>query len=218
MAKNNFLLSDEWESMFTALPDEKAGQLIKAAFKYHAGEEASIDDPVLDAVLCMVKAKIDENEKKYAEICQKRAEAAKAKDSKSEQKQANATNDEQVTPDNEYDNDSDSDNDSEYVLNTKQTGLKKKHIKHKYGEYKHVLLTDDEYQRLCSEHGELVIQKAIQVVDEYCQTSGKTYKDYNLVLRKWGIERAKNGDRQKGRDSPYLEAIRNRVDIVDTWV
>lgn len=59
MAKSNFLLSDEWKSMFTALPDEKAGQLIKAAFMYHAGEDVQIDDPVLDAVFCMVKAKMD---------------------------------------------------------------------------------------------------------------------------------------------------------------
>lgn len=126
MSKNNFLLSDEWESMFSALPDEKAGQLIKAAFKYHAGEEASIDDPVLDAVFCMVKAKIDENEKKYAEICQKRAEAAKAKDSKSEQMQANATKGEQVTPDNEYDNDSDIDNVIDIAIeSTKRTQKEK---------------------------------------------------------------------------------------------
>lgn len=198
MAKSNFLLCDEWKSMFTALPDEKAGQLIKAAFMYHAGEDVQIDDPVLDAVFCMVKAKIDENEKKYAEICQKRAEAAKAKDSKSEQMQANANKCEQTAPDN------DNDSDSEYVLNTKQTGLKKKHIKHKYGEYKHVLLTDEEYGRLCEEYGEPVVLKAIKVVDEYCQTSGKTYKDYNLVLRKWGIDRAKKAEpKQTARSGTY---------------
>lgn len=132
MAKNNFLLSDEWESMFSALPDEKAGQLIKAAFKYHAGEEASIDDPILDAVFCMVKAKIDENDKKYAEICQKRAEAAKAKDSKSEQMQANATKGEQATPDSECD--SDSDNDSDVNIERAKSSRKEK-VKKEIGPY-----------------------------------------------------------------------------------
>lgn len=207
MAKNNFLLSDEWKSMFTALPDEKAGQLIKAAFMYHAGEDVEIDDPVLEAVFCMVKAKIDENDSKYEEICQKRAESARA--SKCKQMQANASKCEQTAPDN------DNDSDSEYVLNTKDTHIKKKHIKHKYGEYKHVLLSDEEYGRLCEEYGEPIVLKAIKVVDEYCQTSGKTYKDYNLVLRKWGVDRAKNGD---SRGSPYLDAIMNRVNVVDSWL
>lgn len=210
MAKNNFLLSDEWKTMFTALPDEKAGQLIKAAFMYHAGEDVDIDDPVLEAVFCMVKAKIDENDSKYEEICQKRAESARA--SKCKQMQANANKCEQTTPDNDSDNDL-----KESVSNNTIPSKSpvKKQTRHKYGEYSHVLLSDEEYKRLCQEHGELIVNKAIKVVDEYCQTSGKTYKDYNLVLRKWGIDRAKNGD---SRGSPYLDAIKNRVSVVDSWL
>lgn len=68
---------------------------------------------------------------------------------------------------------------------------------------------------MCEEYGEPIVLKAIKEVDEYCQTSGKTYKDYNLVLRKWGIDRAKNGD---SRGSPYLDAIKNRVSVVDSWL
>ena len=60
--------------------------------------------------------------------------------------------------------------------------------KHCYGEYKHVRLTDDEYNRLCDEFGEVKTLTAINKVDAYCQETGKTYKDYNLTIRRWGFD------------------------------
>lgn len=65
-------------------------------------------------------------------------------------------------------------------------------IRHKYGEYKHVLLTDEEYARLIKDYGEKGVKDGIRNVDEYCQQYGKSYKDYNLTLRKWGIKTPKN--------------------------
>ena len=68
---------------------------------------------------------------------------------------------------------------------------KPKKVKHKYGEYGHVALTDEEYSRLVSDYGEPGVKAGIVKVDKYCQKSGKTYRDYNLVLRDWGIEAPK---------------------------
>lgn len=68
---------------------------------------------------------------------------------------------------------------------------KPKKVKHKYGEYGHVALTDEEYSRLISDYGEPGVKAGIDKVDKYCQKSGKTYRDYNLVLRDWGIETPK---------------------------
>ncbi|MDE5753903.1 MAG: hypothetical protein K2H89_05110 [Oscillospiraceae bacterium] len=62
---------------------------------------------------------------------------------------------------------------------------KPKEIRHKYGEYQHVKLTDSEYQKLVADFGENLIRNYIQRVDEYCQQYGKSYKDYNLTIRKW---------------------------------
>lgn len=55
--------------------------------------------------------------------------------------------------------------------------------KHKYGEFKHVLLTDDEYAKLCKDYGQDIADKYIQKVDEYCEMKGKSYKNYNLAIR-----------------------------------
>ena len=59
--------------------------------------------------------------------------------------------------------------------------------KKKYGEYNHVLLTDEEYSRLINDYEEPDVIAGIKKVDEYCQETGKRYKDYNLTLRRWGI-------------------------------
>lgn len=55
----------------------------------------------------------------------------------------------------------------------------------KYGEYQHVLLTDQQYEKLKAEFGEEATAKYIRKVDEYCQQYGKKYSDYNLTIRNW---------------------------------
>lgn len=55
--------------------------------------------------------------------------------------------------------------------------------KHKHGEYKHVLLTDDEFERLKKDFD--FYKELIKKLDEYIETSGKKYKNHNLVLRGW---------------------------------
>ena len=72
-----------------------------------------------------------------------------------------------------------------------------KPTRHKHGEYGHVMLTEDQYAKLCNDYGEDATKKAIKKVDEYCQQYGKSYKDYNLTLRKWGYDGITNNNRQK---------------------
>lgn len=81
----------------------------------------------------------------------------------------------------------------------------KKIVRRKFGEYKHVLLSDDEYNRLIRDYGEQAVIDGIQNVDEYCQGYGKTYSDYNLVLRKWGIKSPK-------LDKPVLHSTETEID------
>ena len=78
--------------------------------------------------------------------------------------------------------------------------------KKKYGEYQHVLLTDDQYTRLVNDYGEPGVKAGIEKVDKYCQKSGRTYKDYNLVLRDWGIEAPKIQKPKEIKIDPEEEA------------
>lgn len=57
--------------------------------------------------------------------------------------------------------------------------------KNKYGEYKHVLLTEEQHTNLIRDFGEEYVNEYITKIDEYIQLKGKPYKDYNLAIRNW---------------------------------
>lgn len=67
--------------------------------------------------------------------------------------------------------------------NTKELNTNKQ-SKHKYGEYQHVLLTDKEHTHLVELYGSS-LDEHIKILDEYIETSGKSYKNHSLVLQKW---------------------------------
>lgn len=64
-------------------------------------------------------------------------------------------------------------------------------VKHKHGEYKHVLLTDKELSKLIDEYGQEIIDKAIKKLDEAIEEKGYKYKSHNLTLRRWVIDAVK---------------------------
>ena len=66
-----------------------------------------------------------------------------------------------------------------------------KETKHKHGEYKHVLLTDKELEKLVADYGDAETQDAIKYLDEYIEMKGVSYKNHNLVLRKWVFDAVK---------------------------
>lgn len=74
---------------------------------------------------------------------------------------------------------------------------KKEEPKHKYGQYKHVLLTDKQYDKLLEDFGGYDLEKWIRKVDEYVQMNKKTYSDYNLVIRNWANREKKNKYKSK---------------------
>ena len=65
---------------------------------------------------------------------------------------------------------------------------KKKTIKeprHKYGEFKNVLLSDKDLEKLKAEYGEELVEKYIKKMDEWIELNGRRYKNYYLALRQW---------------------------------
>ncbi len=56
--------------------------------------------------------------------------------------------------------------------------------RHKYGEYKNVLLSDSDLEKLKAEIPDKW-QDYIERVSGYVQSTGKTYKDYLATIRNW---------------------------------
>lgn len=66
---------------------------------------------------------------------------------------------------------------------TKQNKIVKEKVKEKYGEYNNVLLTEKEYQSLCSDFTNA--DELIKFLDEYIEMKGYKAKSHYLAIRKW---------------------------------
>ena len=73
------------------------------------------------------------------------------------------------------------------INNNNKTSKKKtiKEVRHKYGEFKNVLLSDKDIEKLKAEYGEELVEKYIKKMDEWIELNGRRYKNYYLALRQW---------------------------------
>ena len=73
------------------------------------------------------------------------------------------------------------------INNNNKTSKKKttKEVRHKYGEFKNVLLSDKDLEKLKAEYGEELVEKYIKKMDEWIELNGRRYKNYYLALRQW---------------------------------
>lgn len=91
----------------------------------------------------------------------------------------------------------------------------KKPTKHKYGEYKHVLLTDDEFNKLCNEYGDVMANESITFLDEYIEMKGYKAKNHYLAIRKWVIDAVKEKEAKKQKQSGYKK--QTKADELDEF-
>lgn len=93
--------------------------------------------------------------------------------------------------------------------------------KHKYGEFKNVLLTEDEHEKLIAiENGE----RAIEHLSDYIKMKGYKAKSHYLAIKKWVLkaveeedlkaaEMQKRKDRLNGTPPPKKQS--NTIDIIE---
>ena len=197
MNKRSFIMYQEWATLIRGLPKDKAGELIQAICSYKLDAEYNIEDITVKAVFDMIKVQLDADADKYAEVCRKRAEngkkggVAKANNNqqtlpnatKSKQMLANATKSKQKLADNDNDNDNDN--------NKKNKGTRTSD-KLVFGEYKHVRLTVEQYDKLGVDLGESMRDACIKRLDEYIQERPDyKSKDHYLCIRRWVIKAVK---------------------------
>ena len=132
---------------------------------------------------------------------QNRARVAKHREKQKLLVGSNVTSNVTVTQCNATDKEEDKDKDKEEdIINNNispsaSSSKSKKPVKHRYGEFQNVQLTDSEYKKLTDEYGEILIDKAIVFLDEYIEEKGYKSKSHNLAIRRWVIDAIK--DREK---------------------
>ena len=86
---------------------------------------------------------------------------------------------------------------------TKQNKIVKEKVKEKYGEYSNVLLTEKEYQSLCSDFTNA--DELIKFLDEYIEMKGYKAKSHYLAIRKWVKDAV--SERKPTQQTRYNNAI-----------
>lgn len=77
-----------------------------------------------------------------------------------------------------------------------------KDTRHKYGEYKNVLLTDEQLEQLKAEFPQ-DWQKRIEKVSAYSASTGKTYKNYLATIRNWAN---RDNEKKKQDDDRFYKS------------
>ncbi|MDC0752461.1 phage replisome organizer N-terminal domain-containing protein [Enterococcus casseliflavus] len=93
--------------------------------------------------------------------------------------------------------------DIEIEKEIKKEPKKKNTTRHKYGEYKNVLLSDDQLEKLKSEFPNDWEQR-IDRVSEYCESTGKTYKNYLATIRNWAKKDKTQPNQPIRKKQPYV--------------
>lgn len=74
MSAKNFVVFTELEQQAAGLTDAQMGQLFRAMFRYHRGEEPDFRDPMVELAFAFVRPAMDRNREKYEETCQRNRE------------------------------------------------------------------------------------------------------------------------------------------------
>lgn len=82
-------------------------------------------------------------------------------------------------------------------------------IKHKHGEYQHVLLTDKEMGKLIETYGKDIAERAVEFLDAYIEEKGYKAKSHYLTIRRWVIDAVKE---KKNNGRPGHDVRRNEED------
>ena len=209
--QETLVLFPELVSITRKFTDEQFGILMRAAFSYRfTGEVYGGEDMAIEVAFQTVANQID----RYTEFCEKQSNNAKNTQDKPEeasciQEQPSAAKCSQTEPEDAEESKMQQNtppiqsisNPCPIQSNPIQSRMdmadeppisppKKREERHKYGEYKNVLLSDEELERLQKELPDW--QNMVERLSEYIASSGKKYKSHYATLRSWNRREPKS--------------------------
>ena len=213
--KNYFYFLTEWRETFRALTDQQCGRLIKGMIEFElTGAAPSFgDDALLQfAWVTNIMPKMKTMQEHYRETVAKRQAAGRASATKRtsvnkcEQMLTSVNTSEQneqkpTVIDLDLDIDKDIDIDKKEKIYRKE-----KPVKHQYGTYNNVLLSDVELEKLKTEFP-TDWQERIDNVSGYCRSHGKAYKDYLATIRCWARRDARQVNARNDVTAGYQQAM-----------
>ena len=207
MGKESFILYLEQQEVFEMLSDEEAGKLIKnkeisvaeiTKAALEKKEKIINKKKELKNEIIKIKSSLDRNKEKYNKVVERNKKNIEKRWKKENTKNTtgkNGINTNTKNTDNDNDSDNVNDNDNEDIDNNilapEDENFKApvKASKHKYGEFKNVLLKDEELQNLKEQYQNW--EELIKYLDEYIEMKGYKAKSHYLCIKKWVVDAVK---------------------------
>ena len=216
--KDTFVVYTSYLEKFSRLSDEQMGMLFRAMMEYQkTGEEPLIVDMAVCLCFDVVKCDMDDNNKKYEAMCEKQRQNVMKRWENRDTTVSDGipsdttvyhgippytTDTNHTDNDNDTDTDNESDNDNDSVKK-EDAKASKKEPKHKYGQYKNVLLSDSELEKLKDEFF-YDWEERIERLSEYIESKGTKYKNHLATIRSWA--RKEKPGKSKNESSSETQA------------
>lgn len=167
--QKSFVMYNDMHEELEDLTMEQKGMLLDSIFKYQNNEEYETEDKFVNFVLKIYIKTFQRDKEKWEVTREKRRNAG----------QQGGRPKKEITIEPEI----------EVVKETKPK--KEKPVKHKYGEYNKVQLTDNDYERLLVSYNndQIALTEGIRILDTWLETTGNVRKNHYAVMNDWVKER-----------------------------
>ena len=230
--KKSFVLYTEYYEQIKKLNPNQKAELLDAIFRYaETGEVIEFSDITAEITFGFIRQQMKRNDEKYKERKVRNAKYYENKKNAENNFKTNSETEKNFKKNSEteksFKTNSDSDNDNDNVNdnvnenenvndndNDRKSDSASQHSRSKksaYGKWKNVLLTESEYKSLLQEHGKQIAEDSIAKLDNYIETSGKSYRNHYAVICKWISEDETERKSKVGSDAveKYKQFINN---------
>lgn len=222
--KDSFVFFRSFYESIKNVPEENQLEIYKALCEYSLNNVIPDNlSPISKALFILMKPNIDSSKKRYSASVENGKKGGRPRKNNNLEKPNNNLekpsenlNETQEEPTQNLNVDVDVDvNDNVNIneniddkkINKQPISLSKK-TKHKYGEYKQVLLTDEEYKKLLENYGQINLDNIITYFDREIEMKGYKYKSHYLAILKWAGKAALEEQAKENRNffKDFLES------------
>lgn len=200
--KDSFVLYTSQYVAIKELEDEQLGRLFRALFEKQLGNEVVLANDIKIAFNFINNQMVVDNQK-YKKKCETLKNNAK----KGGAPKGNQNAKKQKQPNREKNNLNDNDNDNEIIIND---NLKEKNKKEKisFGEFKNVLLSEEELEKLKQRFSDYELR--IEKLSNYIASKGDRYKSHYATILNWARNEKKESDVAEIKPEWYGKEVKKK--------
>lgn len=201
--KDSFVLYTSQYVAIKELEDEQLGRLFRALFEKQLGNEVVLTNDIKIAFNFINNQMVVDNQK-YKKKCETLKNNAK----KGGAPKGNQNAKKQKQPNREKNNLNDNDNDNVTIINDSLKEKIYKKEKFRFGEFKNVLLSEEELEKLKQRFSDYELR--IEKLSNYIASKGDRYKSHYATILNWARNEKKESDVAEIKPEWYGKEVKKK--------